>query len=164
MNNTTIKKLKNWIKFEIDPKKLNSEKIAIPRKAGLYMLYTNTPIAVFNSLKTISIKGVVDIGLRSQKSLKIDSSLLIKENIEENYCVYIGHHNSLNQRLKEHFLGSIGTGCLSLFKHKKLVNYKWIFYYFETAKLKNNLDSNLLRTILENNLKSHFGWPILCAR
>lgn len=152
----------NWI--DVDKRKLKSEKILVPRKAGLYLIYTNAPIDIFNSLKTLSIKGAVDIGARTNNSLNIDSGLLIKENTENSYCVYIGHHNSLNQRLKEHFLGSKGTGCLSLFKHKKLIKYKWRFYYLETSKLENCMDSNLLRTILENNLKTHIGWPILCAR
>ena len=81
------------------------------------------------------------------------------------YCVYIGHQKNLRQRFSEHFIGSKGTGCLSLSKYRELSKQKWRFHYFEIFDLNKNIqDSNMLRTILENNIRAHFGWPILCAK
>lgn len=156
--------LKNWECIDVNHSQKNYAKENIPNAPGLYLIFTNTPISVFNTLKTNIDKGAVDLGLRTNNPFKVSVELLIKENSKNNYCVYIGHHKNLRQRIKEHFWGSNGTGCLSLFKHKSLIKYKWQFYYLEISKLKYGEDSNLLRTILESKLKSHFGWPILCAR
>lgn len=164
MNYSEITKLKNWVRHDVIHTQIKSAIENIPSVPGLYLICTNAPISVFNTLGKNSDKGAVDIGLRTSNSFKINNDLLIKENSKNNYCVYIGHHKNLKQRIKEHFWGSDGTGCLSLFKNNKLTKYKWEFYYLEISKLKNGDDSNLLRTILENKLKSDFGWPILCAR
>jgi hypothetical protein len=159
-----IKNIKHWTRVDIANTKLEEEKTNVPNKAGLYLIYTNTPTSVFKSLRSVNIYGAVDIGTRTKNSLTISNELLIKEDTSKNYCVYIGHHSNLRQRFKEHFLGSKGTGCLSIFKHNKLKKFKWSFYYLEISKLADVNDSNLFRTILESELKSNFGWPVLCAR
>lgn len=164
MISSEIYNLNKWKSIEVISNCLNKSIITIPKTSGIYMIYTNTPIYVLKSLSAVRAKGAVDIQSRVVNALKIHSSLLIKRSNKGRYCVYIGHQKNINQRFKEHFNGSIGTGCLSIFRHKTLRNYRWTFYYFEISNINGVVDSNLLRTILENSVKAHFGWPILCAK
>jgi hypothetical protein len=157
--------LKIWKSIDVEFSSLEKQLKDIPNKAGLYMIFTNTPKSVFQKLVPINKKGAVDFNNRIKLSESTPNELLILQINRYMYCVYIGHQKNLKQRFSEHFKGSTGTGCLSLSKYKVLSEQKWKFYYFEISNLEKNIqDSNMLRTILENNIRAHFGWPILCAK
>jgi hypothetical protein len=157
--------LKNWKSTDVEFSSLKKLCKDIPNEAGLYMIFTNTPKSTFQKLEFINKNGAVDFNNRIKLSQSIPSELLIIQSNRNMYCVYIGHQNNLRQRFSEHFKGSKGTGCLSLSDYKVLSKQKWKFYYFEISNLEKNIrDSNMLRTILENNIRAHFGWPILCAK
>lgn len=155
----------NWAKINVSPLDLKSQCIKLPSTPGLYMIETTTPIDIFTKLGKPNVNGRVNIRSRVLLSSTIKGNLLIKVKKKQFYCVYIGHQQNLRQRFKEHFYGSKGTGCLAIFRYKKLREFKWRFYYFELSSINSDfMDSPLLRTILECKLRSHFGWPILCAK
>jgi hypothetical protein len=128
------------------------------------MIYCNVPLYEFETLRRLKNRGAIDISERVKKGKHLCSDLIIEENTSKNYCVYIGHQKNLKRRINEHFKGSNGTGCLSIFKHQKLRAYKWKVLFYEINKDRQLEDSNIFRTIIENNLRSKFGWPILCAK
>jgi hypothetical protein len=165
MNFKKLYDLKNWKSIDVEFSSLEKPFKCIPNEAGLYMIFTNTPKIVFQKLEFINKKGAVDFYIRIKLSESTPNELLIIQSNRNMYCVYIGHQKNLRQRFSEHFIGSKGTGCLSLSEYKELSKQKWKFYYFEISNLEKNIqDSNMLRTILENNIRAHFGWPILCAK
>jgi hypothetical protein len=165
MNFEKLYDLKNWTSFDVEFSLLTKPINYIPNEAGLYMIFTDTPKEVFQKLEFINKKGAVDFNSRIELSESIPNELLIRQRNKNMYCVYIGHQKNLRQRFSEHFMGSIGTGCLSLSNYTELYKQQWKFYYFEISHVKKNIqDSNMLRTILENNIRAYFGWPMLCAR
>jgi hypothetical protein len=165
MNFKKLYDSKNWKSLDVEFTPLEKPFKDLPNAPGLYMIFTNTPKSVFQKLEFINQKGAVNFNRRIKFSESVPNELLINQSKREMYCVYIGHQKNLRQRFSEHFIGSKGTGCLSLSKYKELSEQKWKFFYFEISNLKNIVqDSNMLRTILENNIRAHFGWPILCAK
>lgn len=128
------------------------------------MIYSNVPVAELETLRKLKVAGAVNIKERVSNANNLCSHLIIEENIENKYCLYIGHQKDLRRRIKEHFNGSRGTGCLSIFKYNKLKKFKWEVYFYDFKKMNGLVDCNLTRTIFENKIRSKFGWPILCAK
>jgi hypothetical protein len=152
----------NWQKIEISQPVYKDFSKKISNKPGLYMIFSNVPANELKDIGTLEIKGSYNIPNRVIDFEGIPKSLVISQDKDELYCVYIGHQKNLRQRCKEHFNGSKGTACLSLFNYSKLRNYKWEFHYFELSNLDGYVDSKLHRNILESHLRVKFGWPCLC--
>jgi hypothetical protein len=154
----------NWQKIEISHPVDKEYFKKISNKPGLYMIFSNVPADELKSIGELDIDGAYNIPKRVMDFEEIPKSLVINQDKNDLYCIYIGHQKNLRQRCKEHFNGSEGTACLSLFNYGKLRIYKWEFHYFELSNLDGYVDSKLHRNILESHLRVKFGWPCLCIQ
>jgi hypothetical protein len=164
MNIEKIFDKSNWQKVKITYTSDFKIHESIPNKPGLYMIFSSASSSVLKGLEQPSVKGAYDIKKRIIDSEKIPKTFLINQTKDQLYCIYIGHQKNLRQRCQEHFKGSKGTACLSIFNHIPLREFEWEFHYFELSQLDAYDDSKLLRNILESQLRVKFGWPLLCAQ
>lgn len=153
-----------WVSVPIKPfASIANLPVQITRNAGIYQIKTNTPINILKKFGERNDKAHYHFSKKIEESLKL-RELFIPENLLDGYVVYTGHQKYLRQRCKEHFIGSRGTGCLNIFEFEELRKYNWWFEYLEVSNFSGFIDSQLLRTYLEQLHRANIGWPILCSQ
>ncbi len=136
----------------------------IPSEPGLYLIYTNASLSTLRKTKKPKDDMHYDISRKIKNSDSLPKGFKISRSTGQLYIVYSGHAQSLRQRAREHFKGSKGSGCLAIFTHSSLRKCKWSFRFATTSELGFENDSKILRTSLEQKLRSKIGWPALCSQ
>ncbi len=154
----------HWKKIEVKFDDFYSITQKVPRKPGLYSISTNAPPEVLKQYGKRNDPKHYNLKKKIIASDLIPEKLKIRQNNNEEYIVYNGHHGTLRQRLSEHFKGSNGTGCLALFRIENLRNYEWFFNYIDLSQIEEYEDNKLIRTYLEQKHRNNIGWPILCGQ
>lgn len=149
---------------KVSYKTLETDLKQLPTLPGIYLILTNTPVSVLAGLEDPVDEKHYKIAKKIEDSRKLPGNCIISISRKSEYVVYSGHAQSIRQRAREHFKGSKGTGCLAIFTYKDLREYKWSFKYMKIEELGFDLDSKVLRTYLEQQLRSKIGWPILCTQ
>lgn len=151
----------NWKKVLIT---YDTRQIEVPATGGVYKITTNAPIEVLKTVGNRIDKNHYNFQKKITESNSLISDLVIQEDIVNGYVVYIGHQANLKQRVREHFFGSKGTGCLNIFESEVLRQYKWYFEYIEVEDIKGFTNTKLSRVYLEQSVRFISGWPVLCSQ
>lgn len=137
----------------------------IPNEPGWYIIKTNTPIEIFESLPTPKGKQY-KINEKVTKIKVIANTLnpILPSKFHQSYVVYNGHSANLKSRAREHTSGDQGTGCLALSQYMQLWDYQWAFGYVTLKQFNQQINDNkLLRIAVEQAWRYQYGWPILCS-
>jgi hypothetical protein len=153
-------------KFECVRMDLESDlwRSSIPSTSGWYVIKTNTPIKVLESVQSSPYKAHIDVAktVKATHGLR-EVGLAIVQAGEEDYVVYSGEANKLKARAREHQAGHAKTYCLALSEHQELLKYHWTFCFVSTSKFSGfPTDDKLLRVTVEQAWRGKHGWPILC--
>ncbi|MDM1501912.1 hypothetical protein HX071_06820 [Myroides marinus] len=151
----------NWRKVLIT---YDNRKNDVPAKGGVYKIITNAPVEVLKKVTNRIDKKHYDFYKKITESTSLVKELVIQEDLVDGYVVYIGHQANLKQRVREHFFGSKGTGCLNIFEGEVLRQYKWYFEYVEVADIEGFTNTKLSRVYLEQSVRFISGWPVLCSQ
>jgi hypothetical protein len=139
---------------------------AIPSEPGWYLIKTNTPITVLESVGSPKHKAHIDIPqcVRNTFSLR-NLGLAISQPNNEDYVVYNGEASNLKARAREHECGHPNTYCLGLSNYAALRNYRWVFCYVAVSSCKSiEKADKSVRLAIEQGWRAVHGWPILCSR
>lgn len=154
----------NWKSFKFRFEDFEKIKKMIPSKPGIYLIKTNAPTQELVKVEVRNDPKHYNFKKKIEEVLKLPVQIVIQEDLKNGYVVYNGHQGNLKQRFNEHFKGTKGTGCLSIFENKNLKDYDWWFEYFECSNIEGYCDSKLYRTYLEQYHRNKIGWPILCSQ
>lgn len=154
----------NWKSFKITSNDFEDIKKNIPRSPGIYQIKTDAPINELLKVQDRKDPNHYNFKKKIDEALKLPNALIIQEDTLNGYIVYTGHQANLRQRFNEHFKGTKGTGCLSIFENENLQAYNWWFEYFDCSNIIEYNDSKLYRTFLEQFHRNKIGWPILCSQ
>lgn len=138
----------------------------IPSESGWYLVKTNTPIDVLQSVGQPKSKAHVDIPDTIQVMSGLRAlGIIIEQSVNNDYVVYNGEAKNLKARAKEHTSGHKKTYCLGLGDYEVLRGYKWTFYYVAASWCKTLPHGDkALRLAVEQGWRAKHGWPILCKK
>ncbi len=124
---------------------------------GVYWIETTMPVQkiqqAFLSLRPNSNEKKTR--KNAPKGLK-----LIEQNEEELYIIYLGTHDNISLRFKQHLFNHGGekTGKLGLqVDQKEFCKYKWCVSFHEIQDYE-------IRYAVEAGWRSTYGWPVFCLR
>ena len=139
---------------------------SIPSRPGWYLIRTNTPIAVLQSVGSPKYKAHRDIPQTICIALSLPKlGIFITQDGDKDYVVYNGEAKNLKARAREHDCGSPGTYCLALSNYEILHGYSWTFCCVAMSSCGVKLsEDKLLRLAVEQGWRARHGWPIICSR
>ncbi len=152
---------KNWKRAFIT---FENKRTLIPPTGGVYKIITDAPVKELMKIGERIDRKHYNFNKKITEANELNQNLIIQEDSQNGYVVYIGHQAKLQQRVREHFWGSKGTGCLNIFESEELRQYKWYFEYIEVSEIEGIENSKLSRVYLEQVVRFISGWPILCSQ
>ncbi|NWJ42076.1 MAG: hypothetical protein HXX12_14025 [Geothrix sp.] len=167
MNDKTLVQPLTLDKFHRVPMSLTNRNwwVPVPNITGWYAIETNTPVSVLAKLPPPKPGKRYNLGNRIRNaSFLISVGLAIQPLTESaNYIVYIGEHENLKSRAREHTHGHTGTGCLCLSDYPELWKYDWEFLYMACSEhAPTSQGDKALRIFLEQRWRGENTWPLLC--
>lgn len=139
---------------------------AIPGEPGWYMIATNAPINLLESVGPPEYPAHINIPQSIKNSTALRSlRISIAQASNEDWVVYNGETNNLKARAREHQNGHPRTYCLGLSSYEPLRRYRWRFSYTPVSSCKTtNSTGKLLRLAVEQGWRVKHGWPVLCSK
>lgn len=109
-----------------------SQRGTIPYEPGWYLIKTNTPIGILQSVGEPQYEKHINIPKTTDETVRLQG-ITIKPIGNEEYVVYSGKagtkSSNLNARASAHFKGHSQTNCISISDYKILLNFDWSFFY-----------------------------------
>lgn len=129
---------------------------------GFYWIYTSYSIDELMACRKADKKGAIDIGLLAKLHHGIRG--VNNEQRDGFRLVYNGIANDLRGRIRQHFNGGRGTGCLAI-KHTSLNELsRWQISYAAAGSQGGHipLDYTAQAKNFERLWRLEYGWPLLC--
>jgi len=138
----------------------------IPSEAGWYLIKTDMPVKVLESVESPQYKAHINIPQTIESTLPLQElGIAIIQDRDEQYVVYNGEAKNLKARAREHENGHPKTYCLGLANYPILRMYNWTFCYATVSEyFTSNSDDKSIRLAIEQAWRGQHGWPILCSR
>lgn len=131
---------------------------------GFYWIYTSYSIDELMVCSKADQKDAIDIGALAKLHYGLRG--VHNSQIGEFRLVYNGVANPIRSRLRQHFNGGKGTGCLAI-KHTSLKDLsRWRISYAAVGSQGAHipLSYELDAKTFERLWRLEFGWPLLCRQ
>lgn len=139
---------------------------SIPSEPGWYLIKTNTPAIVLESVSPPKHEAHIDIpGTIRMVHTLLSLGIAISQTSGNEYVVYNGEAKNLKARAREHECGHAKTYCLAISEYESLLKYHWTFCHVAVSTCRNiRGDDKLIRIAVEQAWRTVHGWPILCRK